>query len=853
MPIKSEQILFQSMIKSAPVLLLGAGFSLGAQNAQGEELVLGKKLANKLFEYFFVDNRPDTFSEEFVEEAKEYENNLKYLCSLLRTRGLLQDRNDFLTDFFKGCAPKLNNHYHEKFTLYGWNKIFTLNVDDLVENIYRLQGMPCDVIDAGTADPGRDDRIRPKLIKLHGNISHPENGYVFDNTEYTRFTADQSPLLRLFGQYFSSNDVIILGTEFQEDDLTIINELYQNAGSDATHNYFFIAPRIQDLLLRDKIAATSNFHHIPWTTEEFIERICSSVVPYVADNQGLTELGVLFPCNSFHENPNYLSDIYLGKIPKYEDFLNNPSWDIRYPGLSEEVFKEVHTGKSQVIPLYGHQYCGKTCQLMRLLVNAHKEDFTVFELKSCSFRILQEVKEYLKKLPEGAKVAIARDDAASDYRDLVDFVKEKPSNIEQIIIFTADTVENHSGKRHYLIEAGYNKEYHVDERLNVQFAGSVLYELIIHKRLGEYQKLIPTGTHATDEPNFGKIYSKIKNFNDIIDSLYYASKGESFKKYYARFTEKHKNEPYWQYICLLCMLDEIGLSKIPKTFVRRLIPSMLSTFCFDDFLKTYSDILQVENGYIHVRGSQVLLKSINKTPIKFKESLYQLVLQTLGLFSEFEKNEYSDIYEKALRIKRIHTSGLLNKRQTFQLLSSLESTSAANYSYFWIQYGIATQRADRYDDANNHFLKAQTIRNSYSVQHALALNKLEKGYFKLCKRSDDAETIFLQGQQEMEELIATLNSPRTYSYLAHAYVNMLLKYYNKKDVNVPSATLEKMQNYIITVLKSPLDSRMNQKIDDFISYCKLHNKRKYLNGIKNVRRIVTINLSEEDYDAILGG
>ena len=280
---------------------------------------------------------------------------------------------------------------------------------------------------------------------------------------------------------------------------------------------------------------------------------------------------------------------------------------------------------------------------------------------------------------------------------------------------------------------------------------------------------------------------------------------------------------------------------------------MLSTFCFDDFLKTYSDILQVENGYIHVRGSQVLLKSINKTPIKFKESLYQLVLQTLGLFSEFEKNEYSDIYEKALRIKRIHTSGLLNKRQTFQLLSSLESTSAANYSYFWIQYGIATQRADRYDDANNHFLKAQTIRNSYSVQHALALNKLEKGYFKLCKRSDDAETIFLQGQQEMEELIATLNSPRTYSYSAHAYVNMLLKYYNKKDVNVPSATLEKMQNYIITVLKSPLDSRMNQKIDDFISYCKLHNKRKYLNGIKNVRRIVTINLSEEDYDAILGG
>lgn len=49
MPIKSEQILFQSMIKSAPVLLLGAGFSLGAQNAQGEELVLGKKTCEQAF------------------------------------------------------------------------------------------------------------------------------------------------------------------------------------------------------------------------------------------------------------------------------------------------------------------------------------------------------------------------------------------------------------------------------------------------------------------------------------------------------------------------------------------------------------------------------------------------------------------------------------------------------------------------------------------------------------------------------------------------------------------------------------------------------------------------------------
>ena len=67
----------------------------------------------------------------------------------------------------------------------------------------------------------------------------------------------------------------------------------------------------------------------------------------------------------------------------------------------------------------------------------------------------------------------------------------------------------------------------------------------------------------------------------------------------------------------------------------------------------------------------------------------------------------------------------------------------------------------------------------------------------------------------MEKLIATLNSPRTYSYSAHAYINMLLKYYNKKNVVVPEVTLEKMQNYIMAVLRYPLDSQMNKKINDF--------------------------------------
>ena len=298
------------------------------------------------------------------------------------------------------------------------------------------------------------------------------------------------------------------------------------------------------------------------------------------------------------------------------------------------------------------------------------------------------------------------------------------------------------------------------------------------------------------------------------------------------------------------MMDSIGLSKIPKYFINRLISSA-TTFSFGDFTKTYTDILQVEHGYVHVRGSQILLYSMHKDSKALANSLYQLVVQTLGLFTETDKNEYSDIFEKALRVKRLQDSKLINKKEIFGLFSKLESTKANLYSYFWIQYGIASQRKCRYDEANNHFLKAQTIRNSYSVQHALALNKFEKGYYQYIRHEPDADEIFLQGQQEMEELILTLNSPRTYSYSVHSYVNMLLKYYNKKRNIIPDETLEKMSSYIQSVLESPLDSRMNKKISDFISYCRLHHKEKYIDDIKKVHRKVAIQLSEDDYDEIL--
>ena len=84
----NEEILYESMRKSTPVLLLGAGFSLGSVNGKGEKLVLSNELAEIVYTNFFVKNRPMNISKEMADATKEYSHDLKYICSLLNTLGL---------------------------------------------------------------------------------------------------------------------------------------------------------------------------------------------------------------------------------------------------------------------------------------------------------------------------------------------------------------------------------------------------------------------------------------------------------------------------------------------------------------------------------------------------------------------------------------------------------------------------------------------------------------------------------------------------------------------------------------------------------------------------------------------
>ena len=129
------ELLKKCIENRAPILLLGAGFSLGAKGQNGENLVLGSTLAKELFAHIIEPNRTN-ISEENWDNATFAARwgKLLEVCDVLRETGLLSDRNRYFQALMSGCTFN-DSPYYSSLLKVDWKYIFTLNVDDLALNI----------------------------------------------------------------------------------------------------------------------------------------------------------------------------------------------------------------------------------------------------------------------------------------------------------------------------------------------------------------------------------------------------------------------------------------------------------------------------------------------------------------------------------------------------------------------------------------------------------------------------------------------------------------------------------------------------------------------------------------------
>ena len=179
-------------------VLLGAAASLGSTNEHGDELPLSDSLRVRLCK---------------LKSAKD-------ATSLQRLYGTLTspEIEDHITKPFKNCSPGPTLKGLTQFT---WNRVFTLNIDDALDNAYQSESTYQTSEVYNFVDPYVENRERSivPIVHLHGMTQRPSDGYVFSRSAYIQMMQSQNPWMVFLSEALATDPFIILGSSLDEVDI----------------------------------------------------------------------------------------------------------------------------------------------------------------------------------------------------------------------------------------------------------------------------------------------------------------------------------------------------------------------------------------------------------------------------------------------------------------------------------------------------------------------------------------------------------------------------------------------------------------------------------------------------------
>ncbi len=781
---KEEQLLTERLATNIPLLFLGAGFSTGARNQCGE-LPNALRLKEDIYRKFYgSEKRPKYISEADLKEIQQF--NLGELCNNIQQEDQKrkEELKTYLVKRFKDTKGK---PYHELLVEYPWKRIYTLNIDDLVENIYKEKEINLIIQNQTELKEYKEREL--ELYKLHGCVNAPERGFIFSTDEYEDTILGSDFKLQKFCTDYYDNDVVFLGTELNEDDISILLKKYLNAGFRSNaHKYFFVSPNIK-LKLKNMIKNNMNYYHIPWTTEQFLS-YCAHLKKEDDEKQKLEELMKQYNFWNLTEHqkiPAYFeSKLYFGNAPIWADIYDK--WDFLAPNHQKKIEQIQRETNNCIISIFGKAYVGKTVLAKRILVEFHKEGYQAFEFDFKSYDEMEIFRKFMSLLPEGSKVALLIEEAALQYYNIAQMINTVSDNIEHLVVITTSRRYYHSIKRHELLRCQCY-EIESSNRINYNFSFVILDKLKEKNRTGELSRYI----NRNNESECRKFILDKKN---IVDLLYTLNHGRGFQEYFLyKFEQMDLDSECKKLFIDCCILSALGIVEYPHAFTQMLHKAVTR----DKVTRQLEDIVDIEQDDIKVRCSEVFeQKVINELSSEQKRECIEKHLICIDKrFYENSNNVWESVFEKLLKTKALSSILKMNQEDIRILFVSLEK-KYAKISYYWMQRGIFLQSLTEFENAELFLKQALSIRpGSYQIRHALAKNNLERSLYELENGKESfAPYYFEEGEKSILELIQSPKYSNALCYSVHTYIDMKIKYCSKMHT-ITENILQDLYQYLI--------------------------------------------------------
>jgi tetratricopeptide (TPR) repeat protein len=414
----------RALNKNEVVLFLGAGFSREAINLTGTNLPGTPELCKVLW--------------RFLEYHGEWEGaSLKVLFeAALKWRKGHDALNHLLS---QELVVKEVPEWYNFLTKVYWNRIYTTNVDNLVEEVFRKAGAKEKLsVIVGTLDEyeERDQLLHStQYVKLNGSLPGLIDKLTFSVMQYARRSASFHDIwYDHFVRDYVTHPTLFVGTELNEPLLMQYLAVREGRLSrDGSHldfperrpKSYLISPRISEP--NREFLKTLNIVGVEATAREFFEWLFSQIrqlysrsdilkrkYPDLAtelqaggDRLNLDEIQALEDFfKSFQRVPeqahrsDHPKNYLLGFTPTWQDITNNYDAPREITKVVIDKLGDSNQKKAfQVFTLIGSAGSGKSTILMRSATHLSREGFIVFYSNGMSLPLAHNIRRVLNLIP----------------------------------------------------------------------------------------------------------------------------------------------------------------------------------------------------------------------------------------------------------------------------------------------------------------------------------------------------------------------------------------------------------------------------------------------------------------------